>query len=68
MIFFSFFVQKWILIKTEGPRTLISLSILTLLGGQIAFWVRLNEENGILKVTVSYQRFNEKKTVEFEMR
>lgn len=61
------YFQEPIMIQTEGAGNLIGPSLLTLVGGQIAFWVRSNEEIGILRVTVSCQRFPEEKTVEFDV-
>lgn len=61
------YFQEPIMIQTEGAGNLIGPSLLTLVGGQIAFWVRSNEEIGILRVTVSCQRFPEATTVEFDV-
>lgn len=61
------YFQEPIMIHTEGAGNLIGPSLLTLIGGQIAFWVRSNEESGNLKVTVSCHRFPGEKTIEFDV-
>lgn len=61
------YFQEPIYIQTEGAGNLIGPSLLTLVGGQTAFWVRSNEETGNLKVKVFCQRFPGEKTVEFNV-
>lgn len=61
------YFQEPIYIQTEGAGNLIGPSLLTLVGGQTAFWVRSNEETGNLKIKVFCQRFPGEKTVEFNV-
>lgn len=61
------YFQEPIIIHTEGAGNLIGPSLLTLIGGQIAFWVRSNEESGVLKVRISCHRFPEEKIIEFNV-
>ena len=61
------YFQEPIMIQTEGAGNLIGPSLLTLVGGQIAFWVRSNGEIGILRITVSCQRFPGEKIVEIDV-